>query len=61
MFLFREVFENEVNTFRHLRESGGTVYGSTAERNIVQGVNLDSATVMTLDLNVMHKKHQNQL
>lgn len=53
LFLFKETFENRMNVFHHVVELGGTVYDNTVEMGFIQGIDIDSSTSMTPNVNIL--------
>ena len=56
LFLFKEIFGNKINVFHHIIEIGGTVYDNKVDFCLIEGVDKESATFMTPDIDVLFEK-----
>ena len=55
-FGFEETFGNKMNVFHHIIEIRGTIYDKTVDVGLIEGVERDSATLMTPDTDVLFEK-----
>ena len=53
LFLFKETFGDRLNVFHHVTQVGGTVYDKDIHFGLIQGVDIDMATVTTPSMDTL--------
>ena len=53
LFLFKETFGNKMNLLHHVIKISGTVYNNNIDFRFIQGVDVDSSTPMTPDIDTL--------